>query len=140
MSKVFEHIFKDKLLAYISANHLQYPNQYSFVSKRSVVSNLLISNSIFTKSQNRSIPVDIISFDFSKAIDRVPHSLLRHRFKLFGIVGSFLFWLTDFFSARLQRVFVGGHLSSFTSVLSGVIQGSVLGPAFYSICSNSIST
>ena len=45
-SKVFEHIVKNKLLAFISANHLQDPNQHDIVSNRSVVSDLLISDSI----------------------------------------------------------------------------------------------
>ena len=50
LSKVLEHIFKDKLLAYNSANHLQDPNKHGFASKCSVVSNLLIFDSILTKS------------------------------------------------------------------------------------------
>ena len=97
LSKVLEHIVKDKLLAYISANHLHNPYQHGFVSKRSVVSNFLISDSIFTKLLDRNIPVDTILFDFSKAFDRVPHSLLLHRLKLLGIGGSFLSCLSDFF-------------------------------------------
>ena len=80
--KVLEHIVKDKLLAYISANHLHDPNQHGLASKGSVVSNLLISYSILTKSLNRNILVDMIIIDFSKAFDRVPHSLLLHRLKL----------------------------------------------------------
>ena len=90
LSKVLEHIVKDKLLNYISANHLQGPNQHSYVSKRSVVSNLLISDSVLTKLLDRNIPVDMILFDFSKAFNRVPHSFLLHRLKLLGIGGSFL--------------------------------------------------
>ena len=81
LSKVLDHIVKGKLIAFISANRLQDPNQHGFVSKRSVVSNLLISGSILTKSLDRNIPVDMILFDFSKAFDSVPHSLLLHRLK-----------------------------------------------------------
>ena len=139
MSKVLEHFVKDKLLAYISASHLQDANQHGFVSKRSVVSNLLISNSILTKSQNRNIPVDMILFDFSKAFDRVPHSLLLHRLKLLEIGGSFLFCLSDFLSSRFQRVSARDHLSSSTSVLSGIIKDSIKDPAFYSIYFSSVS-
>ena len=60
LSKVLKHIIKTKLLAHISANHLQDPNQHSFVSKCSVVSSLLISDSILTKSLDSNIPVDVI--------------------------------------------------------------------------------
>ena len=48
-------------------------------------------------------------------------------------------WLSGFISGRFQRVSVRDHLSSSTSVLNGVIQDSVLGPALYSIYSSSIS-
>ena len=65
LSKVLEHIVKNKLLAYVFANHLQDSNHHCFVSKRSVISNFLISDSILTKSLDRNIPVDIILFDFS---------------------------------------------------------------------------
>ena len=61
LSKVLEHIVKDKLLAYISANQLQ----HGFVPKCSVVSNLLISVSILTKSLDHNIPVYMILFYFS---------------------------------------------------------------------------
>ena len=117
LSKVLEHILTDKHLAYISANQLQDPNQHNFVSKRSVVSNLLISDSILTKSLDRNIPVDMILFDFSKVFDCIPHSLLLHRFKLLGIGGSFLSWLSDFLAGHFQRVSVKYHLSSSASVL-----------------------
>ena len=59
MLKILERIVEDKLiLAYISAKHLQNLNKHGFVSQSSVVSNLLISDSIITKSQDRNIPVD----------------------------------------------------------------------------------
>ena len=45
-----------------------------------------------------------------------PHSLLLHRLKLLGIDGSFLSWLSDFFSGRFQYISVGDHLNSSTSV------------------------
>ena len=139
MSKVLEHIVKDKLLTYISANHLEDPNQHGFVSKCSVISNLLISDSILIKSLDRNILVDMILFEFSKAYDRVPHSHLLHCLKLLGICGFFLSWLSDFLSGRFQRVSVWDHSSSSISVLGGVFQDSVLGPALYSIYTSSMS-
>ena len=109
------------------------------IVRNSVVSNLLISDSILSKSLDRNIPVDMILFDCSKAFDRIAHSLLLHSLKSLGIGGSFLSWLFDFLSGRFQRVSVGDHLNSSTSILTGIIQGSVLGPALYSIYSRSFS-
>ena len=106
----------------------------------SVVSNLLIPDSVLTKSLDHNIPVDMILFEYSKAFDCIPHSLLLHRLKFnIGIGGSFLSCLSDFFSGRFKHISVEDHLSSFTSVLNFVIQDFVLGPALYSIYSCSIS-
>ena len=135
MSKVLERIVKDKLLTYIFANHLQDPNQHGFVSKRSVVSNLLVSDSILTKLLDRNIPVDMILFDFSKAFDRISHSLLLHYLNLLGIGGSFSLGYLIFFLA----VFYVFLLEIIHAYLHDIIQGSVLGLALYSIYSSSIS-
>ena len=78
-----------------------------FSSKRSVVSNLLISDSILIKSQDRDIPVDMILFDFIKAFDRIPHSLLLHRLKLLGICGFFLLDNLIFYLAVFNVLLLG---------------------------------
>ena len=74
-------------------------------------------------------PVDIIYLDFQKAFDKVPHQRLLHKLKAQGIGDGIIDWIEKWLTDRRHRVVVDGKVSNRKSVLSGVPQGSVLGPS-----------
>ena len=80
----------------------------------------------WTNILDKGYSVDIIYTDFSKAFDRVPHQRLLKKMENLGIAGNTLQWIKSFLSDRKQRVRVGNEFSSWTSVKSGIPQGSVL--------------
>ena len=69
--------------------------------------------------------------EFSKAFDKVSHSLLQHKLDHYGIRGKTCEWIKTFLSDRSQSVVIEGESSDKIPVESGVPQGSVLEPSLF---------
>ena len=83
--------------------------------------------------------VNMIYLDFSKAFDKVDHCFLLHKLKDLGITGKLGIWFFKFLINRTHFVRLLGVLSQNSPVLSGVPQGTVLGPLLFLLMISNIN-
>jgi len=93
--------------------------------------NLLESVNDWTLSVEYKHSVKVAYVDFSKAFDSVSHEKLFVRLASYGIRGNLLQWLREYFSERTHQTRVRFSLSAVIDLLSGVVQGSGIGPSLF---------
>ena len=112
--------------------------QHGFVRGRSCTTQLVLSHHQWSKALDEGRQVDAILLDFAKVFDRVAHDVLLQKLCNFDISGALLNWCQDYLTNREQRVVIDRVNSSWCSIMSGVRQGSILGPFFFVIFINDL--
>ena len=136
--KLMERIISEHLLDYLESNHLLTEDQFGFRPNRSTEDQLLLTYDEISSWLNDGFAADLVLLDFAKAFDVVNHKLLIDKLRLLGLKDQPLYWIIDFLNDRTSRVSISGASSQPFPVVSGVPQGSVLGPILFLIFINSV--
>lgn len=115
------------------------PNQHGFVPNKSTTTNLLefssdIIGAFISKSQ-----VDCVYTDFSKAFDKLSHSVIVLKMRRLGFPPWFIEWVTSYLLDRTYKVVFRGVESRSINATSGVPQGSHLGPLLFILAIDDVS-
>jgi len=134
--KMLEHIVRDTIMKHLDLHGLLADCQHGFIKGRSCVTQLLDVLDHWTEALDNDDSMDCIYLDFAKAFDSVPHQRLLRKVYGYGIRGKLITWVKSFLIVIRQRVSIAGVYSLLAEVLSGIPQGSVLGPLLFIIFIN----
>ena len=128
--KVFERVVRRHLVSHLESNNLLPDSQHGFRSRRSCLTQLLTFWDKVLDLLEEGKTVDAVYTDFAKAFDKCETGVLLRKLKECRIRGKVGCWLGAFLDPRIRKQSVGvqGRVSELIHVLSGIPQGTVLGP------------
>ena len=138
ISKIFETVIHEQLSEYFVTNNLFNPQQYGFRKNSSTeLAALELLDRLLIQLDSRKIPINFY-IDLSKAFDSLRHDILLQKLLYYGITNKAKLLLEIYLKNRKQFVQIGDVRSTMKQVLTGVPQGSIIGPLLFNIFINDI--
>ena len=132
LGKALEKVVHKQVSEFLSVNKLFAEFQSGFRQNHSTVTALLGVTDDIRAAMDKICITLLALLDLSKAFDCVHHELLLTKLKYLGFSDAVVGWFSSYLSNRCHRVFLcDEHLSAWENTVTGVPQGSVLGPLLF---------
>ena len=131
VSKIFEKHINIHLMGFLNKYKLLHESQSGFRHKHGCQTALVKLIDSWAECIDRGDMIGALFLDFRKAFDLVDHSILLEKLALYKFSSSALQWFKSYLSNRQQTIECDNGLTGFSHVLSGVPQGSILGPTLF---------
>ena len=131
LSKILEKILHSTLSSFLEEQCILYPFQFGFRKKHSTYMPITHMYDEITKNLFENELTCVLYLDLKKAFDTVSVQILLKKIHLMGIRGSLYKIIESYLNSRYQTTKINNVLSRKEKVVTGVPQGSILGPLLF---------
>ena len=132
-SKVLERVVHTQLMSYMNKNQLWHPQHHAYRSHHSTTTAMLSMHDSWVEAAENGKITGMAMVDMSAAFDVVDIDQLLEKCRIFNFSREAEQWMWSYLTERSQCTSISGSTSSILPLVAGVPQGSILGPALYTL-------
>ena len=138
VTKLIENLIKQRMISFLDQRNFFYEQQYGFRNKHSTeLAVLNVCNQIYDNLDRSKFSL-LLTLDLNKAFDTLNHDILLDKLNRCGFRCFMLQWFQSYLRNRPISTLANGVLSDSRCLVTGVPQGSTLGPLMFLIYINDI--